>query len=192
MFEQELFAGKWIHLTAIDPEEDAAAEAVWTAAPNYRLLMEYKKDRGWTPAEIKKYYETHLKDSDEHRNEFHFGIRANTDNRFVGVFNIPWVGWTNRTLQFRLGFGASTDLQNWGVEALRLALGYMFDELNMHLVTIHVPQFCTETVEAVEDAGLALTGRRREVVYHNGRHWASLWFSMLRPDWMKMKDRAAE
>jgi RimJ/RimL family protein N-acetyltransferase len=192
MFEKELMAGKWVHLAAIDADEDAGPEAVWTANPHYRLLMEYEKDRGWTPGELKKYYETHLKDSDDHRNEFHFGIRANTDKRFVGVFNIPWVGWANRTLQFRLGFGAAADLQNWGVEALHLAMGYMFGEMNMHLVTIHVPQFCTATVEAVENAGLSLTGRRREVVFYNGRRWASLWFSMLRPDWLKIKEGRAE
>ena len=74
MFEEELLAGKWVHLTEIDPEEDAAVEAAWTQNPGYRLLMEYDKPRGWTAAEIKKHYETHLKDSDEHRNEFHFGI----------------------------------------------------------------------------------------------------------------------
>lgn len=192
MFEQEIMAGKWVHLTAIDPEEDAGIEAAWTSNLQYRLLMEYEKERGWTPAEIKKYYETHLKDSDEHRNEFYFGIRANTDNRLVGVFSIPWLAWTNRTLQFRVGFGTSADLQNWGVEALHLALGYMFDELNMHLVTIRVPQFCINTVEAVEDASMQLTARRREVVFYNGRRWASLWFSMLRPDWLKMKDRVEE
>jgi RimJ/RimL family protein N-acetyltransferase len=102
------------------------------------------------------------------------------------------VGWTNRALQFRLGFGAAADLQNWGVETLQLALGYMFGELNMHLVTMRVPQFCTDTVEVAEDAGMALTARRREVVFYNGRYWASLWFSMLRQDWMKMKDRGTK
>jgi RimJ/RimL family protein N-acetyltransferase len=192
MFEQEILAGKWVHLTAIDPEEDAGKEAAWTANPHYRLLMEYGKNRGWTPTELKKYYETHLKDSDEHRNEFHFGIRANADKRFVGVFSIPWVGWSHSMLQFRLGFGSIPDLQNWGVEALQLALGYMFGEMNMHLVTMHVPQFCTDTVEAAENAGMRLTGRRREVVFYNGRHWASLWFSLLRPDWMKTKDTVSK
>jgi RimJ/RimL family protein N-acetyltransferase len=68
----------------------------------------------------------------------------------------------------------------------------MFDELNMHMVTIHVPQFCIQTVEAVEDAGLNITGRRREVVFYNGRRWASLWFSMLRPEWMKKQEGLAE
>lgn len=191
MFEQDLMEGKQIHLAAIEPDEDAALEAAWTADARYRLLMEYEKNRGWTPAEMKKHYETHLKDSDEHRNEFHFGIRANSDNRFAGVFNIPWVGWSNRAMQFRLGFGAKADLQNWGVEAFHLALGYMFDELNMHLVTIHVPQFCTDMVEAAEDAGLQLTARRREVVFHAGRRWASLWFSMLQPDWLARREGKA-
>jgi RimJ/RimL family protein N-acetyltransferase len=188
MFEQELLAGKYVHLTEIDPEEDAAIEAAWTQNPCYRLLMEYDKPRGWTAGEIKKHYESHLKDSDEHRNEFHFGIKANADNRLAGIFSIPGVAWSNRTLLFRIGFGDVSDLQNWGAEAFKLALGYMFDELNMHLVTIHVPQFCQEMVEVVEDAGLTLTARRREVVFYNGRHWAALTFSMLHPDWLARKD----
>ncbi len=187
MFEQELMAGKYVHLTEIDPDVDAALEAAWTQNPRYRLLMQYDKPRGWTAEELKKHYETHLKDSDEHRREFYFGIKANVDNRLVGVFTIPHVEWSNRTLQFRIGFGDTADLLNWGTEAFNLALGYMFDELNMHLVTIHVPQFFQEMVEAAEEAGMQLTARRREVVYHNGRYWAELNFSMLHPAWMAMK-----
>jgi RimJ/RimL family protein N-acetyltransferase len=187
MFEQELLSGKRVHLAEYDPDVDAAVEAAWTNDPCYRLLMEYEKHRGWTPGELKKHYETHLKDSDEHRGEFYMGIKANTDNRLAGVFAIPWVAWTNRTLQFRIGFGDSADLQNWGPEAFKLALGYMFDELNMHLVTIRVPQFCPLMVEAVEEAGMVLTARRREVIYHNGRYHASFNFSMLQPAWQALK-----
>jgi RimJ/RimL family protein N-acetyltransferase len=136
---------------------------------------------------LKKYYETHLKDSDEHRGEFYLGIKANTDNRLAGVFAIPWVAWTNRALQFRIGFSDPADLQNWGPEAFQLALGYMFDELNMHLVTIRVPDFCHLMVEAVEDAGMKLTARRREAVFYNGRYRASFNFSMLQPAWQAAK-----
>lgn len=187
MFEQELMAGKYVHLTEIDPEVDAAVEAAWTQNPCYRLLMEFDKPRGWTAAELKKHYETRLKDSDEHRREFYFGIKANTDNRLAGVFAIPRVEWSNRVLHFHVGFGEVADLQNWGTEAFKLALGYMFDELNVHLAVIRVPQFCHEMVEAAEDAGMQLSARRREVFYYNGRYWAELDFSMLRPDWAQRK-----
>jgi RimJ/RimL family protein N-acetyltransferase len=187
MFEQELLSGKRVHLAEYDPDVDAAVEAAWTNDPCYRLLMEYEKNRGWTPGELKKHYETHLKDSDEHRGEFYMGIKANDDNRLAGVFAIPWVAWTNHALQFRVGFGDPADLQNWGPEAFKLALGYMFDELNMHLVTIHVPDFCHFTVEAVEEAGMKLTARRREAVYYNGRYRASFNFSMLQPAWQAAK-----
>jgi len=187
MFEQELLSGKRVHLAEYDPDVDAAVESAWTNDPCYRLLMEYEKNRGWTPGELKKHYETHLKDSDEHRGEFYMGIKANTDNRLAGVFAIPWVAWTNRTLQFRIAFGDPADLENWGTETFRLALRYMFDELNMHLVTVHVPQFCPLTVEAAEEAGMVLTARQREIVYYNGRYWASLNFSMLQPAWQALK-----
>ncbi len=187
MFEEEIMAGKWIHLTEIDPDEDAAIEAAWTQDARYRLLMEYDKPRGYTPAEMKKHYETHLQDSDAHRKEFYFGIKANSDNRLAGVFTIPGVEWSNRVLHFHVGFGDALDLQNWGPEAFKLALGYIFGELNMHLATIHVPQFCEGMVEVVEEAGMTLTARRREVIFYNGRYWASLNFSLLRPAWMEMK-----
>ncbi len=61
MFEQELMAGKYVHLTEIDPDVDAALEAAWTQNPRYRLLMQYDKPRGWTAEELKKHYETHLR-----------------------------------------------------------------------------------------------------------------------------------
>jgi hypothetical protein len=109
MFEQDLLSGKQVHLAEIDPDVDAVVEAAWTNDPCYRLLMEYDKPRGYTASELKKYYETHLKDSDEHRREFYFGIKANTDNRLAGVLAIPQVEWSNRVLHFHIGFGDVCD-----------------------------------------------------------------------------------
>ncbi len=188
MFEQDLLSGKQVHLAEIDPDVDAVVEAAWTNDPCYRLLMEYDKPRGYTASELKKYYETHLKDSDEHRREFYFGIKANTDNRLAGVLAIPQVEWSNRVLHFHIGFGDVCDLQNWGAEAFNLALGYMFNELNTYLAVIRVPQFCHAMVEAAEDAGMQLSARRREVYYYNGRYWAELDFSLLRPDWFEHRE----
>ncbi|NMB54028.1 MAG: GNAT family N-acetyltransferase [Leptolinea sp.] len=192
MFEHELMAGKNVHLTEIDPETDAMVEAAWTQDPVYRLLMEYDKPRGWTADELKKYYEAHLKDSDEHRNEFHFGVRANTDNRLVGIFTIPGVEWSNRSMKFHIGFGHVNDLQNWGTEAFRLGLNYIFGELNIYLAAMHVPQFCREMVEVVEEEGMQLTARRREAVFYNGRYWAELVFCIQHPIWMARRTGVAE
>ncbi|GAP21729.1 GNAT family N-acetyltransferase [Leptolinea tardivitalis] len=188
MFEEDIMAGKWLHLTEIDPEEDAAVEATWTCNSRYRLLMEYDLPRGYIAGEMKKYYETCLEKSDSRRREFYFAMRANTDNRFAGVFTIPSVEWTNRAAQFCIGFGEQADLQNWGDEAFRIALRYMFTELNLYLVTIHIPQFFPEMVEMAENAGLQLSARRREAVYYNGRRWAALHFSMLLPEWQALQN----
>ncbi len=187
MFEEEIMAGKWLHLTEYDPEEDAAAEAVWTQDPRYRLLMEYDRLREYTPAEMKKQAETCLQDSNTSRRQFYFAMRANNDNRLAGVFTIPGIEWSNRVAQFCLAFGDPLDLQNWGDEAFRLVLGYMFGELNLHQVVIHIPQFYLEMVEAAEAAGLKQTVRRREALYYNGRYWDDLHFTNLRPDWLAMK-----
>jgi RimJ/RimL family protein N-acetyltransferase len=43
------------------------------------------------------------------------------------------------------------------------------------------------TVVAAEEAGMVLTARQREIVYYNGRYWASLNFSMLQPAWQALK-----
>ncbi len=180
-------AGKWVHLTEYDPEEDAATEAAWTRDARYRLLMEYDRPREYTPAEVKKHYETFLQESDSSHRQFHFALRGNPDNRLAGVFSIPGVEWSNRVAQFRVAFGDPLDLQNWGDDAFRLALGYMFGELNLYQAAIHIPQFCPQMVEAAEEAGLKLTVRRREAAYYNGRYWAVFHFTMLQPDWLALK-----
>lgn len=187
MFEEEIMAGKWVHLTEYEPEENAAAEAAWTRDVRYRLLMEFDHPREYTPAEIKKHYETGLEESNTSRRQFYFALRANMDNRLTGVFTIPGIEWSNRVAQIRLAFGDPLDLQNWGDDAFRLVLGYMFGELNLHQVVIHIPQFYPEMVEAAEAAGLKLTVRRREAAYYNGRYWDDLHFTILRPDWLALK-----
>jgi hypothetical protein len=79
MMNKPLFEGPNLRLTAINPETDAALEALWTLDLDYAETLRNSFGRPLMVGEVKKLQEKMIKEADEKRNQFHFAVRTLED-----------------------------------------------------------------------------------------------------------------
>ncbi len=153
MIGTQLFSGANLRLAAVDAEKDAALESDWTHDLLYSAQMRPAIAHPLTVLEIKKQFQELVKESSEKGNQFLFAIRLKTDDRLIGFMHLPWMSWSNRSTFLRIGIGETADLQQYGGEAVGLALGFIFSELNLYRVTAPVPGYNLEYDALYERTG---------------------------------------
>jgi len=62
---------------------------------------------------------------------------------------------------------------------LRLA----FNELNLHRLTVMLPEYNIRGIELAKKFAFSEEVRRREVIFRDGRRWDSLQLGLLRSEW---------
>ena len=179
-----LFYGKSVCLAPIDPERDAEIESRWTHDAEYLRFLSLNPARPLSPAQVKKKYEALEKSQEEEKDQFYFAVRLCSDDRLVGFARIYWIWWPHRSAMVNLGIGDAGDRQRgYGIEALRLLLGYAFDELNLYRVTAIVPEYNQAAMRLFGKAGFVQEVRRREAANRDGCRWDVLHLGILESEW---------
>lgn len=78
--------------------------------------------------------------------------------------------------------------KGYGLRALRLLLGYLFDTLGMHKVSIRIVAFNTLTIRTCEKCGFRREGLLRDAYWLDNRWWDSLLMAMMEDDWHAIKE----
>lgn len=180
----QLFTGERVCLDAPDPERDAAVEAQWTHDPEYLRMVGFEPPRPLSTAQVKKKYETQLKEMQEQRNAFWFHLRLRADDRLLGFARLQWVEWTHGVARLQMGIGAAADRgQGYGTEAMQLTLRYAFHELNLYRLTAAVGGYNPRAVQFAERFGFQVEARRREALFYAGQRWDMVMLGLLRDEW---------
>jgi RimJ/RimL family protein N-acetyltransferase len=83
-----------------------------------------------------------------------------------------------------MGFG---DRQNWGkgygTEAMRLALNFAFNELNLHRVQLSVFDYNERAIALYEKMGFVREGVYREYLQRDGKRYDMYLYGLLRREW---------
>jgi RimJ/RimL family protein N-acetyltransferase len=183
----QLFYSENLRLAAVDAEKDAVLESTWTHDLSYAALRRDIIAHPLSVEKIKKLFQEIVKDSNDKGNQFLFSIRVKADDRLIGFIHLPWIGWSNQVAFLRIGIAEAADLRQYGSEALGLALGFIFNELNLFRVTAPVPEYALEYIGLYERAGFMLEVRQREMSYHAGQRWDMWLYGFLAEDWIKLQ-----
>jgi RimJ/RimL family protein N-acetyltransferase len=183
MIEPSLFEGKTIRLAAVDPEQDYKIESQWTYDLDYARRYREAPVRPLAPHELKKYYEKWLKESLEGGRKYHFSVRLKAEDRLVGFVRFWIMEWNHGVGRIDLATGEAGLRPVVEPEALKLALAYAFDELNLHRVAVSLPDYDSTGIEILENAGFTLEVRRKDSFYRTGRYWDWLQYGMLVTEW---------
>jgi RimJ/RimL family protein N-acetyltransferase len=185
MIASQLFSSVNLRMAAVDVEKDAAQESIWTHDLAYAAQMHDAVVHPLRTMEIKKKFQEWAKESSEKSTRYFFAIRLKSDDRLIGFVHLPWMSWSNRSTILRIGLGETADLQQYGSELLGLALGFIFNELNLYRVTAPVPGYNLDYAALYERSGFMLEVRQREMCYRSGRRWDMLLYGCLAEDWGK-------
>ena len=181
---QQLFKGQQIYLGPIDFEKDPEVESRWTHSTAYHRALGQKPAYPESPAAIKKRYEKMEKDAEEKRNDFYMTIRANEDGRLLGFVRIFWIEWAHGSGSLKMAIGDQADRnKGYGSEALRLALNYAFEELNLFRLSIMLGGDNPQAIQFFKKAGFVEEVRRREALHRDGQYYDVFHLGLLQDEW---------
>lgn len=183
-----LFEADRICLGPIDYEKDPEVVARWTNDAEFMRMMYDKPMRPLSAWHVKKQYEKLEKEMDEERSRFFFYIRLKDDKRLIGLADLYWISWSNRTGSVRLGIGLAEDRrQGYGSEALGLLLQYAFGELNLYRLSASMPEYNVAGLALFHNFGFVDEVRRRAAAYRDNYRWDVLHLGLLCDAWQRMR-----
>jgi RimJ/RimL family protein N-acetyltransferase len=183
MIGKSLFIGDLIEWTALDPEKDAAVLSAWTTNLQFSSQLFEKPGRLYAVHEIKKKVKEQLKEADEKKNEFIFAIRKKGTKEMVGLLKFGWLQFSQQSARIFLDFESDEALDLYGSEIMTMALRYGFMEMSLHRLWLSLSGHQEKEIRLFESAGFLRDNQRREAVFHNGRFYDSLGYSLLKAEW---------
>ncbi|MGD9093663.1 MAG: GNAT family protein [Anaerolineales bacterium] len=183
----KLFEGELVRFSSEDPEVVAKATTHWTRDGEYLLLMDDEPAMMWSLEKNKEWLEKEQGKSGT--TQFTFPLRTLHDDLligFVGLFGIKWnhgEAWLGVGLGDRAYWG-----KGYGTDAIRLALRYAFNELNLHRVSLDVFEYNQRAIRSYEKSGFTVEGRSRGEILRQGRRWDVITMGILRQEWQQLQE----
>lgn len=116
------------------------------------------------------------------RTRVYFAIRTRVDSRLVGYLSIRDIHPIFRVAELGITIGALADRgHGFGTEAVRLALNYCWNQLDLERVTLHVYGGNPRALHCYREAGFVEEGVMRRAAYFDGRRMDIAILGVLRP-----------
>jgi len=176
---ETLFRGKLVRL-APSTRDDAEVFARWSQDADFSRNSDTDHVR---PHSAESYAE-HFGLGRESPNAVVFHLRTLEDDTLIGFVAIHSIEWNNQAGVLSIGIGEpSYRGRGYGADALRLALRYAFDELNLHRVGLDVISNNAQAIRAYERVGFKHEGLLREAVMRDGQRHGRIVMGILREEW---------
>lgn len=120
-------------------------------------------------------------------------VIADRHDVFVGIVRLAPVDAANRSARLGVGILDPARLgQGLGTEAIRLALGWGFEHLDLHRVSLTVLADNARAVAAYSRCGFSVEGRFRHTLLRDGSWHDDLSMAVLKPQWQAHRTAAQQ
>jgi len=141
---------------------------------------------GWSVENCNEWYDDIQKQLKENAN-IRVGIFLN-DGTVIGDVALQDIDERNRSCSIGIGIAKFANRgRGYGTEALRLILGYAFDNVGMERVTAETLEINVPSQRIFEKLGFALEGRERKAMYFRGQRYDNLRYGLLADEWRELK-----
>jgi RimJ/RimL family protein N-acetyltransferase len=186
--ERNPFRGEMVRLGMTDMESATQRVARWATNSEYYRLLDSEPTRLMTAKAIKEEWEK----EGEPQDYVVFDIITLVDDKAIGFVSLDDINHIHGGCWVGIGLGEREYWgRGYGTEAMRLALGYAFDELHLHRVNLGVFEYNPRAIRSYEKAGFVHEGRVRQELQREGRHWDGLYMGILRGEWDRKRNPAA-
>jgi RimJ/RimL family protein N-acetyltransferase len=179
----DILTGQLTHLTAVNPDTDAAIIARWSRDSQFWRLAHT------VPAypELARRRKQHIEDRGLDLKGF--AIRLLADERLIGLIGLYTIFWPHREAFMGIHIGEREYWgRGYGTDALRVLLRYAFDELNLQRVSLSFLEGNARAMRSYEKCGFKLEGRERWAWAYDGRRWDEIYMGVLREEWEAMNN----
>jgi RimJ/RimL family protein N-acetyltransferase len=174
-----LLSGTKLRLAALE-ERDAQTIAQWSGDAGYLRLL----DTGMARPKTARQVAAELDQLDTASDTLLLAIRRREDDQLVGTVGFHEIEWSNQVAWLTIGIGERANWgRGYGGEALRLALRYAFDEMNLHRLTLTVIAYNERAITLYEQAGFQREGIFREFGQRDGKRYDMYLYGLLRSEW---------
>jgi RimJ/RimL family protein N-acetyltransferase len=180
------FTGKLVRLTAYDSEKDAEMMSRWGLNSEFSQLSNSDPAYMWHPKQIKEWLEAHLGEL------YYFTIRALSDDKVIGNVDLGGVDWAAGNCWVGIGIGEQEYWgKGFGTEAMKLALGFAFGQLNLNRVSLTVFSYNLRGYRSYCKCGFKEEGRQRQWMQRGGERYDLIYMGILREEWEAISARDA-
>jgi RimJ/RimL family protein N-acetyltransferase len=174
-----MFQGEKIRLTAIH-EQDLPTISGWFEDTQFLQLFDAIPAVPRSERHFKKWVDQ----SEESNKSFRLAIRTLKKDELLGFVEIDGILWNQRNGWLAIAIGNHENRkQGYGKEAMRLALEFGFDELNLHRVQLTVFEYNHAAIQLYEQLGFRKEGTYREFIKRNGKYYDMNLYGMLENEW---------
>jgi RimJ/RimL family protein N-acetyltransferase len=186
----DVLTGKFVRLSAFDPEEMSRAFPRWNMNSEYfRLLNPFARPMQSAKSALKWMEEEVAEMS---LANYYFSIRTLSEDKLIGELGLDVVDWSGRDAFVGLGIG---EIGYWskgyGTDVMNVLLRYAFTEINLKRVTLSVFEYNPRAIRSYEKVGFRREGRRRLALNREGRRWDEIYMGILREEWMGLDTDSA-
>jgi RimJ/RimL family protein N-acetyltransferase len=181
---KDIFTGKFVRLSAFDPEEMSKAFARWSLNSEYfrllnssaRPMKSAKSEAKWMEEEV----------AEMSLASYFFSIRTLADDKLIGELGLDVLNWSGRDAFVGLGIGETEYWgRGYGTDIMNVLLRYAFTELNLKRVTLTVFEYNPRAIRSYEKAGFRHEGQVRKALNREGRRWNAVYMGILRAEWLE-------
>jgi RimJ/RimL family protein N-acetyltransferase len=186
---KDVLTGKFVRLSAFDPEEMSRAFPRWHLNSEYQRLLDSSARPLFSPNAELKWMEEEVGELSPAN--YFFSIRTLVEDKLIGELDLEVVDWSGRDAFVGLGIGETEYWsKGYGTDVMNILLRFAFTEVNLRRVTLTVLEYNPRAIRSYEKAGFRHEGRVRQVVNREGRRWDVLYMALLREEWMELNNQA--
>jgi RimJ/RimL family protein N-acetyltransferase len=109
--------------------------------------------------------------------------------RYVGEVVLNELDPNNNSCSFRIALGATGQNRGLGTEATRLVLGYAFERVGLHRISLEVYSFNSRARRVYEKVGFRAEGVLRDALLWEGQRFDAHVMSILAHEWAEHRGR---
>jgi len=111
----------------------------------------------------------------------------------IGNIGLHDIDWKSRRAELGIVIGEKAYWGlGYGTDAIKTALRFAFDEMNLHRVYLRVIDFNERAQRCYQKCGFQYEGRQREAHYHDGRYHDMLIMGVLRDEYRAVQAEVTE
>lgn len=179
MEPSNLLQGATLRLTACT-RNDLATIARWYQDGDFLRLFDARPAYPKTESMLLEWLEERHKATDA----FLFAVRSLESHDLLGLVELDGILWAHQTGWLSIAIGEEANRgKGHGYEAVQLALGFAFRELNLHRVQLTVFSYNERAIALYNRLGFRHEGVYREFLQRDGLRHDMLLFGLLRREW---------
>jgi RimJ/RimL family protein N-acetyltransferase len=179
MVPSNLLRGANVRLTAL-AHADLPAIARWYQDAEFLRLLNASPSYPQAEDALAQW----LEERHKAQNAFLFAVRRLEDDDLIGVIELDDILWAQQVGWFSISIGdRAQQNRGYGSEAMRLALTFAFQELNLHRVQLTVFSYNERAIALYEKLGFQREGAYREFLHRDGQRYDMYLYGLLRREW---------